>query len=69
LLNLTQGPSPNYTIPVAEERAEGLTGGEIAPGEVAEGVGEVVTVTPMCGSSSRMVGVVGDRYPPGPLEG
>jgi hypothetical protein len=26
-------------------------------GEVAEGVGEVVTITPMCGSSPGMVGV------------
>jgi hypothetical protein len=45
-----------------EERAEGLTGGEIADvrivsGEVVEGVGEVLTVMPMCGSSPGMVGV------------
>jgi hypothetical protein len=31
LLNLTRGPSPNSTVPAAEESAEGLTGGEIAP--------------------------------------
>jgi hypothetical protein len=30
-LNLTCGPSPNETVPAAEERAAGLTGGEIAP--------------------------------------
>jgi hypothetical protein len=30
-LNLTRGPSPKLTVPAAEERAEGLTGGETAP--------------------------------------
>jgi hypothetical protein len=30
-LNQTCGPSPNETVTAAEERAEGLTGGEIAP--------------------------------------
>jgi hypothetical protein len=35
---------------------EGLTGGKIF-GEVVEGVGEVLTVTPMCGSSPVTVGV------------
>jgi hypothetical protein len=28
---LTRGPSSNLTVTAAEERAEGLTGGEIAP--------------------------------------
>jgi hypothetical protein len=31
LLNRTRGPSPNEIVTAVEERAEGLTGGEIAP--------------------------------------
>jgi hypothetical protein len=30
-LNLTRGPTPIGTVPTAEKRAAGLTGGEIAP--------------------------------------
>jgi hypothetical protein len=30
-LNQSRGPSPIRTAPTVEERAEGLTGGEIAP--------------------------------------
>jgi hypothetical protein len=31
ILNLIRGSSPMGTVPAAEERAEGLTAGEIAP--------------------------------------
>jgi hypothetical protein len=57
LLNRTRGPSPNETVTAAEEKGGGAYRRRGCSGEVVEGVGEVLTVTPMCGSSMAMVGV------------
>jgi hypothetical protein len=40
-----------------EKRGGGAYGQQDCSGEVVKGVGEVLTVTPMCGSSPVMVGV------------
>jgi hypothetical protein len=48
---------PNGTVAAEEERGEGAYLWRDCSGEVAEGVGEVLRVTTMCGSPSGMVGV------------
>ena len=48
---------PNGTVAAEEERGGGAYLRRDCSSEVVEGVGEVVTVTPMCGSSPGMVGV------------
>jgi hypothetical protein len=57
LLNRTRDPSPNGTVSAVEEKGRGAYRRRDYSGEVVEGVGEVLTVTPMCGSSPAMVGV------------
>jgi hypothetical protein len=57
LLNPTRDPFPNGTVTAAEEKGGGAYRRQDCSGEVVEGVGEVFTVTPMCGSSPAMVGV------------
>jgi hypothetical protein len=57
LLNRTRDPSPNGTVTATEEKGGGAYRRRDCSGEVVEGVGEVLTVTPMCGSSPAMVEV------------
>jgi hypothetical protein len=57
VLNRTRDPSPNGTVTAAKEKGGGAYRRRDRSGEVVEGVGEVLTVTPMCGSSPAMVGV------------
>jgi hypothetical protein len=57
LLIPTRDPSPNGTVTAAEEKGGGAYRQRDCSGEVVEGVGEVLTVTPMCGSSPAMVGL------------
>jgi hypothetical protein len=53
----TCDPSPNGTVNAAEEKGGGAYRWRDCSSEVVEGVGEVLTITPMCGSSPAMVGV------------
>jgi hypothetical protein len=48
---------PNGTVAAEEERGRGAYRRRDYSGEVVEGVGEVLRVTAICGSSSGMVGV------------
>jgi hypothetical protein len=48
---------PNGTVAAEEERGGGAYRWRDCSGEVAEGVGEVLRVTAMCGSQSGMAGV------------
>jgi hypothetical protein len=57
LLILTRGPSPKLNSTRGERKGEGAYRRRDCSGEVAEGVGEVLRVTTMCGSPSGMVGV------------
>jgi hypothetical protein len=57
LLILTRGPSPKSNSTRGEGKGGGAYRRRDCSGEVAEGVGEVLKVTTMCGSSSGMVGV------------
>jgi hypothetical protein len=62
LLNQTHDPSPNGTVTAAEEKGGEAYQQRDCSGEVVEGVGEVLTVTPMYGSSPAMVGVGRSTY-------
>jgi hypothetical protein len=57
LLILTRGPSPNLNSTCGGRKGGGAYRRRDCSGEVAEGVGEVLRVTAMCGSPSGMVGV------------
>jgi hypothetical protein len=57
LLNPILDPSPNGTVTVVEEKGGGAYRRRDCFGEVVEGVGEVLTVASMCGSSPAMVRV------------
>jgi hypothetical protein len=57
LINRTCDPSTNGTVTTVEEKDGGAYRRRDCSGEVVEGVGEVSTVTPMCGSSPAMVEV------------
>jgi hypothetical protein len=57
LLILTRGPSPNLNSTHGGRKGEGAYRRRYCSSEVAEGVGEVLRVTAMCGSLSGMVGV------------
>jgi hypothetical protein len=57
LLILTRGPSPKSNSTRGGRKGGGAYRRRDCSGEVAEGVGEVLRVTAMCGSPSGMVGV------------
>jgi hypothetical protein len=57
LLILTRGPSPKLNSTRGGRKGEGAYRRRDCSGEVAEGVGEVLRVTAMCGLPSGMVGV------------
>ena len=57
LLILIRGPSPNLNSNRGGRKGGGAYRRRDCSSEVVEGVGEVLTVTPMCGSSLVMVGV------------
>jgi hypothetical protein len=57
LLILTRGPSPKLNSTRGGRKGGGAYRRRDCSGEVAEGVGEVLRVTAMCGSPSRMVRV------------
>jgi hypothetical protein len=57
LLILTRGPTPNLNSTRGGRKGGGAYRRRDCSGEVAEGVGEVLTVTTMCGSPSGVVGV------------
>jgi hypothetical protein len=57
LLILTRGPSPNLNSTRGGRKGGGAYRRRDCFGEVDEGVGEVVRVTAMCGSPSRIIGV------------
>jgi hypothetical protein len=57
LLILTRGPSPKSNSTHGGRKGGGAYRRRDCSGEVAEGVGEVLRVTEMCGSPSGMVGV------------
>jgi hypothetical protein len=56
-LNLTRGPSPKLNSTHDGGKGGGAYRRRDCSDEVAEGVGEVLRVTAMCGSLSGMVGV------------
>jgi hypothetical protein len=56
-LNLTRSPSPKLNSTRGGGKRGGAYRRQDYSGEVAEGVGEVLRVTTMCGSPSGMVGV------------
>jgi hypothetical protein len=57
ILILTRGPSPKLNSTRGGRKGGGAYRRRDCSGEVAEGVGEVLRVTTMCGSPSGMVGV------------
>jgi hypothetical protein len=57
LLILTRGPSPNLNSTSGGRKGGGAYRRRDCSDEVAEGVGEVLRVTAMCGLPSGMVGV------------
>jgi hypothetical protein len=56
LLILTRGPPPKSNSTYGEGKGGGAYRRRDCSGEVAEGVGEVLRVTAMCGSPTGMVG-------------